>query len=95
MRYVHTNLVAKDWKKLSQFYIDVFHCTPKPPERDYSGNWLDKALDIENCKLQGIHLILPGYTDKKRTNIRNISIFPGSRIHRKLLEFLRLYTHSI
>ena len=33
-KYVHTNLVAHDWKRLATFYIEVFGCKPKPPERD-------------------------------------------------------------
>ncbi|MFZ5652735.1 MAG: VOC family protein [Bacillota bacterium] len=39
IKYVHTNIVARDWKKLSQFYIDVFDCKPVYPERDLSGDW--------------------------------------------------------
>jgi hypothetical protein len=27
MRYAHTNIAARDWKKLSDFYIIVFNCT--------------------------------------------------------------------
>ena len=27
-RYVHTNLVARDWKKLAQFYETVLDCAP-------------------------------------------------------------------
>ena len=36
-KYVHTNLIARDWKRLIRFYIDVFGCEPKGPERDMSG----------------------------------------------------------
>jgi len=61
MKYVHTNIVAKDWKKLAQFYIDVFDCTPKPPERHLSGKWLDNATGLTDARLHGIHLNLPGY----------------------------------
>ena len=61
IRFAHTNLVAKDWKSLAQFYQDVFGCEPVPPERDLKGEWLDKALGIPNVHIQGIHLRLPGY----------------------------------
>ena len=27
-RYAHTNIISKDWKKIAQFFIDVFECTP-------------------------------------------------------------------
>jgi len=31
MKYTHTNLVARDWRRLADFYIKVFGCTPVPP----------------------------------------------------------------
>ncbi len=61
MKYVHTNIIAKDWKSLARFYIDVFECNEKPPERNLKGDWLDSATGLENASLKGIHLILPGY----------------------------------
>jgi predicted enzyme related to lactoylglutathione lyase len=61
IRYVHTNLIAKDWKKLAQFYIDVFECLPTHPERDISGDWIDKMTRIADVRIKGIHLKLPGY----------------------------------
>ncbi len=61
IRYTHTNLVAKDWKKLAKFYIDVFNCKPKPPERDLSGEWLDRLTGINSAHIRGIHLLLPGF----------------------------------
>ena len=60
-KYVHTNLITKDWKKLSEFYIQVLGCTPVYPERDMKGDWLDQGTGIENVHIQGIHLRLPGY----------------------------------
>ncbi len=61
IKYVHTNLIAKDWKKLSQFYIDVFKCRPIYPVRDLSGEWIDNMTKISDIKIKGIHLKLPGY----------------------------------
>jgi predicted enzyme related to lactoylglutathione lyase len=37
-KYAHTNLIAKDWKKLVRFYCDMFKCEPTGPERDTSGS---------------------------------------------------------
>jgi predicted enzyme related to lactoylglutathione lyase len=62
-KYTHTNLVAKDWKKLSTFYQKVFGCVPVPPERDHSGEWLDKVTGLMGSHIYGIHLRLPGYGD--------------------------------
>ncbi len=63
MKYVHTNLVARDWRQLAEFYIKVFDCTPLPPERDLWGQWLDCAVNLQDAHITGVHLLLPGYTD--------------------------------
>ena len=60
-KYVHTNLIARDWKKLVRFYTDVFGCRRKVPERNMSGDWLDSVASLRNAHLTGIHLRLPGY----------------------------------
>ncbi|MFZ7101497.1 MAG: VOC family protein [Peptococcaceae bacterium] len=61
VKYVHTNLVARDRKKLAEFYIDVFNCKPLYPERDLAGQWLAKLTGINDVRIRGIHLELPGY----------------------------------
>ena len=45
-KYVHTNLIARDWKRLVQFYCEVFGCEPKGPERDLSDAWLERVNSI-------------------------------------------------
>jgi predicted enzyme related to lactoylglutathione lyase len=60
-KYVHTNLTARDWRRLARFYSEVLGCVPKPPERDLSGDWLDRLTSLENAHLTGIHLFLPGF----------------------------------
>ena len=60
-KYVHTNLIAKDWKRLAKFYTDVFGCPPVPPERDYQGDELDSGTGLKCAHLTGAHLRLPGY----------------------------------
>jgi predicted enzyme related to lactoylglutathione lyase len=62
-KYVHTNLIARDWKGLVRFYSEVFGCEPKPPDRDMSGAWLDQLTSLQNAHLSGVHLRLPGYGD--------------------------------
>jgi predicted enzyme related to lactoylglutathione lyase len=62
-KYVHTNLIARDWKKLVHFYSEVFGCNPKGPERDLSAAWLDRVNSVPNARLRGVHLRLPGYDD--------------------------------
>lgn len=62
-RYAHTNLIARDWRRLAKFYRDVLDCVPVPPERDLSGGWLDRATAIEGSRITGMHLRLPGFGD--------------------------------
>ena len=58
--FVHVNLVARDWRALARFYVDVFGCQPVPPERDLTGRWLQEAIAVPDARLQGQHLRLPG-----------------------------------
>jgi catechol 2,3-dioxygenase-like lactoylglutathione lyase family enzyme len=58
--YLHTSIVAKDWRRLARFYDEVFGCTPLKPERDYDGDWLGKGVGVPGAKLTGVHLLLPG-----------------------------------
>jgi len=60
-RYAHTNLTARDWRRLARFYQEVFGCVPRPPERDLSGRWLDDLTALEGAHLTGVHLSLPGH----------------------------------
>jgi catechol 2,3-dioxygenase-like lactoylglutathione lyase family enzyme len=62
-KYVHTNVMAQDWRKLAAFYQDVFGCIPVPPQRDFKGETLERATKIPNAAFQGMHLRLPGYGD--------------------------------
>jgi catechol 2,3-dioxygenase-like lactoylglutathione lyase family enzyme len=61
MRYAHTNLIARDWRRLAAFYEEVFECTPVPPERRQSGEWLERGTGVAGARLEGVHLRLPGY----------------------------------
>ncbi|MEM9195256.1 MAG: VOC family protein [Myxococcota bacterium] len=62
-RYVHTNLVAADWRRLCRFYCEVFGCEVVPPERRQSGAWLARGTGVADAALEGAHLRLPGPFD--------------------------------
>lgn len=66
-RFLHTNLVARDWRALARFYQDVFGCTPVPPERDLSGAELARGTGVANARIRGVHLRLPGSSDDAPT----------------------------
>lgn len=59
-KYVHTNLIARDWQRLADFYENVFGCVRLLPERDLSGEWLERGSGIPNARVRGVHLRLPG-----------------------------------
>lgn len=67
IKYGHTNIITKDWKRLANFYELVFDCKPVPPERNQKGEWLDKGTGVLNAHLQGLHLRLPGLGDNGPT----------------------------
>lgn len=67
VRYGHTNLVARDWRRLARFYTELFGCTLVPPERDYRGPDLDRGAALTDAHLTGAHLRLPGHGDNGPT----------------------------
>jgi len=67
MRFAHTNIIARDWKRLSEFYQRVFGCMPVPPQRDLSGDWVDLFTGMKGAHIQGEHLRLPGYDENGPT----------------------------
>jgi predicted enzyme related to lactoylglutathione lyase len=74
-KYVHTNIVARDWRALAEFYQNVFACTPVPPERHYQGPWVAAVTGLADVSLEGIHLRVPGYGEQGPT----LEIFQYSR----------------
>ncbi len=77
MRFAHTNIAARNWKTLADFYINVFACKVKPPQRDMSGAWLDQATGLTDAKLEGVHLALPGHGENPPT----LEIFSYASMH--------------
>jgi len=60
-KYVHTNLIARDWRALAEFYRTLFGCTVVPPEPDYFGPALAAGTGVPGATLRGVHLRLPGH----------------------------------
>ena len=85
-RFVHTNLVAEDWRALASFYELVFGCTLVPPERDYRGATLDAGTALSGAHLTGAHLRLPGYGDDGPTleifHYNNLQDRPSTAVNR-------------
>lgn len=62
-RYVHTNLIARDWQRLVNFYQRIFHCTPVVADSTLSGEWLERVSGVGNAQIRLCHLRLPGHGD--------------------------------
>jgi predicted enzyme related to lactoylglutathione lyase len=60
MRYLHTNLVARDWQRLASFYEQVFGCVRLLPERHLSGESIERGSGVPGARIDGVHLRLPG-----------------------------------
>jgi catechol 2,3-dioxygenase-like lactoylglutathione lyase family enzyme len=63
MRYVHTNIIAADSGKLIDFYTKVFSCRHIGQTRDLTGGWVDRITGLQNARITGEHLALPGFPD--------------------------------
>jgi catechol 2,3-dioxygenase-like lactoylglutathione lyase family enzyme len=60
-RYVHTNLIAQDWRALARFYESAFGCELVPPIRDFAAPDIEAGTGVPRAGLQGVHLRLPGH----------------------------------
>jgi len=79
-KYAHTNIVARDWKRLAAFYEQVFGCQSVPPERHLQGAWIDDATGIPHVRIDGLHLRLPGHGDSGPT----LEIFQYNTLEEKM-----------
>lgn len=86
LRYVHTNIIAKDSQRLIAFYKKVFNCKSIGETRDLQGDWLDKLTGVPDSHIVGEHLCLPGYGEDHPTleifSYDEMIPFGGSQINR-------------
>lgn len=59
-RFGHVNLIARDWRRLADFYGRLFGCEVVPPERHYAGSDLEAGTAVVGAELRGVHMRLPG-----------------------------------
>jgi catechol 2,3-dioxygenase-like lactoylglutathione lyase family enzyme len=67
IRYAHTNLIANDWKRLQDFYVQVFACEAISTERDHKGPYFESLTGIPGGNARGRHLRLPGHGERGPT----------------------------
>jgi predicted enzyme related to lactoylglutathione lyase len=78
-KYTHTNIVARDWRELADFYQEILGCTPVPPERAAVGEWVERCTGVEGAEVRGTHLRLPGYGEDGPT----LEIFQYNKVQRR------------
>ena len=61
LRYVHTNIIARDAARLIAFYKAALGCKSLGQTRDLRGPWLDRLTGLPQAHITGEHLLLPGY----------------------------------
>ena len=61
VKYVHTNLIARDWRRLAAFYERVFGCVRVFPERHLAGASIERGSGVAGARIEGAHLRLPGF----------------------------------
>lgn len=85
-KYVHTNLIAKDWPSLAHFYQDIFGCVPVQPERHFKGKDLERGTGLPDAQLDGVHLRLPGFDGNGPTleifNYSQLQVRPPTAVNR-------------
>ena len=67
LRYVHTNIIARDAARLTTFYKQVLGCKSIGQARDLRGPWLDRLTGLPDAHITGEHLLLPGYGESHPT----------------------------
>ena len=60
-RYAHVNIMAADWKRLCDFYEQVFDCEPVSSERDHHGPHIDALTGETGQRFRGRHMRVPGH----------------------------------
>jgi len=78
-KYRHTNIVARDWRKVAEFYERCFGCEPVPPERAAVGRRVERCTGVPGAEVRGAHLRLPGYGDDGPT----LEIFQYNRTEQR------------
>lgn len=70
----HINIVSPDPHRLAQFYMDVFGCVRDGPERNLSGDWIERGTGLPGARITGLMLTLPGFgTPGPRLEIFNVA----------------------
>ncbi len=98
-KYKHTNIVARDWRKLADFYKRIFGCVDVPPERACGEDWVERCTSVAGAAIRGVHLRLPGHGDDGPTleifQYNNVQSRPEIAINRPGLAHLAFEVEDV
>ena len=71
LRFAHVYIVAREWRRLARFYLEVFDCQAVPPERNLSGERIDAATGLRTVTtpIEGAGTITFAYARDPEGNI--------------------------
>jgi predicted enzyme related to lactoylglutathione lyase len=67
IKYVHTNIIAKDWEALANFYSKALNCKKQFPICNIEGTDVSVGTGVKNAKIKGMQLELPGFKENAPT----------------------------
>jgi catechol 2,3-dioxygenase-like lactoylglutathione lyase family enzyme len=59
-RIAHVSITAGNLDRLKEFYMNALGFEVARPERDFSGDWLERGTGVTGAEFRRIHLRLPG-----------------------------------
>ena len=59
-RFGHVNVIARDWRRLADFYTRVFGWSSSRPSATIGGPVLEAGTGVPGAAIRGAHLRLPG-----------------------------------
>ena len=61
IKFIHVNIICPDWKKLCNFYNNVFQCTTFGKMKDHQGGYKEQVIGVPGVHVVGQHVLLPGF----------------------------------
>jgi catechol 2,3-dioxygenase-like lactoylglutathione lyase family enzyme len=59
IRLAHVSIAAKDLSRLREFYEKSLGFAEARPEKDFSGEWLERGTGVPGAGIRRVHLKLP------------------------------------
>jgi glyoxylase I family protein len=59
-RLAHVSITAKDLSRLEAFYRNALGFVTDRPEKNFSGEWLERGTGVPGASITRVHLGLPG-----------------------------------